>query len=206
VDPTAKLEVFDGVEVVCPASGYVCRGTVGLIKKGIARIDLDHPLSDDQCFPEGAALHVRVLRGDHLFAFTSSVGEVREQALLVPAPISIVPFNRRSDVRVVCDISARWGPIDGEVSHRARIRNISAGGAFIECTDELPEDEPIAIEFDLGDEGEPIQATMRPRHVRSRKRRDRTIWQAGLQFEDISPHQRRRIFRFVMQLLRERAA
>jgi c-di-GMP-binding flagellar brake protein YcgR len=136
-------------------------------------------------------------------------------ALRLPMPTRLLYLQRREFMRreppaqgLRCHVPARTGT-GGPTFVEATIRDIGGGGLAVlapheavtfvigdvlpDCVIELP---------DLGR----VMVNLRVRHVATRKQRGKDAWQAGCEFVDLPAGTQDKLFRYVMQLERERVS
>jgi c-di-GMP-binding flagellar brake protein YcgR len=182
------------------------------------RVDVPRSQDDQRIWSNGAKLFFEGSLDRVALRFHSGPGQLvlhdGRPALALPLPTRMLHLQRREFLRleppldsVRCRVPAKHGDeADGWIE--ATIRDIGGGGlAVLAPSEEVAfavGDVITGCEIDLPDSA-PLVVNLCVRHVVAQRRRGKDALQAGCEFVDLPPGAQDRLFRYVMQLDRQRA-
>lgn len=182
------------------------------------RVDMPRSPEDQRAWSGGATLFFEGNLDRVALRFHSGPGRrvVHDghPALALPLPTRMLHMQRREFVRLEppidslqCRVPARRGGQEGGWTV-ATIRDIGGGGLAVLAPSEevafVVGDVLTGCEIDLPG-SDTLVVNLCVRHVVARRRRGKDALQAGCEFVDLPPGAQDKLFRYVMQLDRQRA-
>jgi len=173
-------------------------------RENAARIDFLDFTFDYKELPEGSGIKVLVKRPRRLFAFGTTVRRLYSHSVVVSTPETLLPFERREDVRTDCGLVAQWKLINSPWFRQAMIANIGARGLLIESEQELPTHGSVYVEFRLKPGTRRISILGEVRHRITAIRGGKNVFVVGLAFQGIRNADKRRVTQYIRQTMIER--